>query len=176
MKNTQAAVWSTKYKNDLPDSAFLYIEPGGKTDSEGKTTPRSLRHFPYKDADGKIDAIHVRNAISRIPQAKISAKLKTRLQAKARAILAKLRKSGKAFLSDFLSAVKIDRENYKSYTFTSKESAENMAKKLGCKGTQEFFNIDGKQEGLKPNETYYMPCGDRSTMHSKIGKYNKRKD
>ena len=102
MKNTQAAVWSTKYKNDLPDSAFLYIEPGGKKDSEGKTTPRSLRHFPYKDADGKIDAIHVRNAISRIPQAKISAKLKTRLQAKARAILAKLRKSGKAFLQVLL--------------------------------------------------------------------------
>jgi len=176
MNNSKSAVWTTKYKNDLPDSAFMYIETGGKKDSEGKTTPRSLRHFPYKDASGKIDPIHVRNAISRIPQAKISAQLKARLQAKARGILAKLRKSGKAFINEVLSAAKIDRENYKSYTFTSVDSAEKMAKKLGCKGTQEFFNIDGKQEGLKPNETYYMPCSNRATMHSKIRKYNKGKD
>ena len=91
--NTEAAVWSTKYKNDLPDSAFMYIEPGGKKDSEGKTTPRSLRHFPYKDANGKVDIIHVRNAIARIPQAKIPASLKSKLQKKARTILAELRKS-----------------------------------------------------------------------------------
>lgn len=90
---TESAVWSTKYKNDLPDSAFMHIEPGGKKDSEGKTVPRSLRHFPYKDANGKIDIIHVRNAIARIPQAKIPAALKVKLQKKARAILAKLRKS-----------------------------------------------------------------------------------
>lgn len=96
--NTEAAVWSTKYKNDLPDSAFMYIEPGGKKDSEGKTTPRSLRHFPYKDANGKVDIIHVRNAIARIPQAKIPAMLKSRLQKKARSILAKLRKSKADFL------------------------------------------------------------------------------
>lgn len=176
MQKINSEVWTTKYKNDLPDSAFMYIEPGGKKDSEGKTTPRSLRHFPYKDANGKIDAIHVRNAISRIPQANIPAQLKTGLQAKARAILSKLRKSGKAFLIDLLSTAVIDKENYKSYTFTSKKSAENMADKLGCSGTQEFFNIDGKQEGLKPNETYYMPCNDREEMHAKIRKYNKRKN
>ena len=35
--------------NDLPDSAFAYIEDGGKKDSEGKTTPRSLRHYPIQD-------------------------------------------------------------------------------------------------------------------------------
>jgi hypothetical protein len=48
--------------NDLPDSAFAYIEPGGKKDSSGKTTPRSLRHFPIHDE------AHVRNALSRAPQ------------------------------------------------------------------------------------------------------------
>jgi phage head maturation protease len=48
--------------NDLPDSAFAYIEPGGSKDSEGKTTPRSLRHFPIHDA------AHVRNALARIAQ------------------------------------------------------------------------------------------------------------
>jgi HK97 family phage prohead protease len=62
-------VWSTAYVNDLPDSSFLYIAPGGTKDSEGKTTPRSLRYFPVKDANGKPDAAHIRNALARIPQA-----------------------------------------------------------------------------------------------------------
>jgi len=48
--------------NDLPDSAFAYIEAGGKKDDSGKTTPRSLRHFPIHDA------AHVRNALARAPQ------------------------------------------------------------------------------------------------------------
>jgi HK97 family phage prohead protease len=48
--------------NDLPDSAFAYIEPGGSKDDSGKTTPRSLRHFPINDE------AHVRNALSRAPQ------------------------------------------------------------------------------------------------------------
>jgi hypothetical protein len=66
----------------------LYIEPGGKKDSEGKTTPRSLRHLPYKGPDGKIDLPHLRNAIARIPQMKgIGADLKARLQARARRLL-----------------------------------------------------------------------------------------
>jgi hypothetical protein len=82
------AVWSTAMVNDLPDSCFLYIEPGGKKDSEGKTTPRSLRHLPYKNASGSIDLPHLRNAIARIPQMKgIGADLKARLQAKARRLL-----------------------------------------------------------------------------------------
>ena len=49
--------------NDLPDSDFAYIEPGGKKDKDGKTFPRSLRHFPI------MDEAHVRNALARAPQA-----------------------------------------------------------------------------------------------------------
>jgi HK97 family phage prohead protease len=62
-------VWSAAMVNDLPDSSFLLIESGGTKDSEGKTTPRSLRHFPVKDAGGKVDLPHLRNALARIPQA-----------------------------------------------------------------------------------------------------------
>jgi phage I-like protein len=81
------ATWTTAYVNDLPDSAFLYVEPGGKKDSDGKTVPRALRHFPYKDADGKVDLPHLRNAIARIPQSSLSAALKTQLQRKAQRLL-----------------------------------------------------------------------------------------
>src|SRR5215831_1830282 len=48
--------------NDLPDSDFAYIEPGGSKDASGKTVPRSLRHFPIHDV------AHVRNALARAPQ------------------------------------------------------------------------------------------------------------
>lgn len=61
MTATRAKI-STASKNDLPDSAFAYIEPGGEKDEQGKTKPRSKRHFPIHDA------AHVRNALSRIGQ------------------------------------------------------------------------------------------------------------
>lgn len=82
------AVWKTSYINKLPDSAFLYIEPGGSPDAEGKTTPRSLRHFPYKNDTGDVDIVHVRDAIGRIPQASIPEGVKAKLQAKAQKLLA----------------------------------------------------------------------------------------
>lgn len=53
------AAMSTKDINDLPDSDFAYIESGGEKDDDGKTTPRSLRHYPIHDA------AHVRNALAR---------------------------------------------------------------------------------------------------------------
>jgi hypothetical protein len=85
----QFAVWSTAFVNNLPDSAFLYVQSGGSKDSEGKTVPRTLRHFPYKGPDGKVDLPHLRNAIARIPQAGswLSAASKSALQARARKML-----------------------------------------------------------------------------------------
>jgi HK97 family phage prohead protease len=56
------AALSSAQINDLPDSAFAYIEPGGRKDSSGKTVPRSKRHFLIHDA------AHVRNALARIGQ------------------------------------------------------------------------------------------------------------
>jgi hypothetical protein len=56
------ALLSAKEKNDLPDSAFAYIEDGGTKDADGKTTPRSKRHFPIHDK------AHADNAMARIEQ------------------------------------------------------------------------------------------------------------
>lgn len=50
---------STASINDLPDSAFAYIEPGGTKDADGKTTPRTLRHYPVHDK------AHAKNALGR---------------------------------------------------------------------------------------------------------------
>lgn len=86
----EKAVWTSTA--DLPDSCFLFVEPGEK-DEEGKTTPRSLRHLPYKDANGKIDLPHLRNAIARANQIRlkdgslISAAQAEEIRAKARRLL-----------------------------------------------------------------------------------------
>lgn len=77
-----AAKWSQAEINNLPDSSFAVISPGGEKDSEGKTTPRSLRHLPYKDASGKVDLPHLRNALARLDQTSISSDLKDKARKK----------------------------------------------------------------------------------------------
>lgn len=62
------AEWDTEYINDLPDDAFAYVEPNGEKDEEGKTIPRSLRHFPYRNAQGKLDRDHIVNGLARFGQ------------------------------------------------------------------------------------------------------------
>ena len=70
------ATWTAAFINTLPDESFAHISPGGEKDADGKTTPRSLRHLPYKDASGKPDAAHTRNALARLPLTDIPASAK----------------------------------------------------------------------------------------------------
>jgi hypothetical protein len=86
-KQVIKAVWTTAFMNDLPDSAFLYIAPGGEKDDEGKTKPRDLRYFPFRDSTGKVDLPHLRNALARIPQAHIPQEEKDKATKRARKIL-----------------------------------------------------------------------------------------
>jgi uncharacterized protein len=68
----------TSQANELPDSAFAYIEPGGHKDDSGRTAPRSLRHFPIHDA------AHVRTALSRAPQSPFGEKAMSKIMAAAK--------------------------------------------------------------------------------------------
>ena len=83
-KQNKGAKISSKSKNNLPDSDFAYIQPGGKKDASGKTTPRSLRHLPIPDAS------HVRNALARLGQTDISPEAK-------KAALRKIKAAAKKF-------------------------------------------------------------------------------
>ena len=78
--------WTAAYINDLPDSAFLYIAPGG-TKTDGKTDG-AHRYFPVKDASGKPDAAHINNAMSRINQADIPDSAKVEAMAAAKRMAA----------------------------------------------------------------------------------------
>jgi len=81
---SQAAQMSRQEINNLPDSDFAYIEPGGEKDDEGKTVPRSLRHFPIHDA------AHVRNALARLPQSKLPEDAKNKAMQKIKSKAKKL--------------------------------------------------------------------------------------
>ena len=77
MSDDRAAM-SAASINDLPDSAFAFIQSGGKKDASGKTVPRSLRHFPIHDA------AHVRNALARAPQSPFGKQAMPKIMAAAR--------------------------------------------------------------------------------------------
>jgi hypothetical protein len=62
-----ARKWTTKYINSLPNSAFIIVEPAYKS---GKSDNKNARHLPYKDANGKVDLPHLRNALARCGQVK----------------------------------------------------------------------------------------------------------
>jgi hypothetical protein len=90
--------------NDLPDSDFAYIEPGGKV-VDGKTEPRSLRHFPIHDA------AHVRNALARLDQSPFGDKARAKVEAAAK-WMGIGEPAGKAFTemkAENLSETQLDR-------------------------------------------------------------------
>jgi len=108
-KTTIAATLSSKDINNLPDSDFAYISPGGKKDSEGKTIPRSLRHLPIPDA------AHVRNALARLNQTKIPAAAKktalSKIKRKAKELGVHVSESDGA--SDKSKQEKLEKEEYR---------------------------------------------------------------
>ena len=143
---SQSAVWTTAYKNSLPDSSFLYIESGGTKDSEGKTTPRSLRHFPYKDADGKVDLIHLRNALSRIPQSNLSESIKKELTNKAEKILTGQKNQGNSAMNpDEIKALQDKVAELESQLAEAKKNLEAKSN-LEASLTQKDFEIKALKE------------------------------
>jgi hypothetical protein len=69
----KAKSWSKAFVENLPDSSFLVIDAGGDKDSEGKTFPRTLRHFPIKDETGlisqdRLDKVMTEISESNLPQ------------------------------------------------------------------------------------------------------------
>ena len=108
-KQAEAKKLSSKDVNNLPDSDFAYISPGGKKDSEGKTTPRSLRHLPIPDA------AHVRNALARLNQTDIPPSAKkealAKIKRKAKELGVQVSKSDAA--SDKSKQEKLEKEEYR---------------------------------------------------------------
>jgi hypothetical protein len=70
----------------FPDSSFAWVPD----DAKGPDGIKSNRKLPYKDADGKVDLDHVRNALARLDQTDgIPAAEKEKIRAMLQDILAK---------------------------------------------------------------------------------------
>ncbi|MDI3341271.1 MAG: hypothetical protein QJR03_12150 [Sphaerobacter sp.] len=147
----EKAVWSTAYINDLPDSAFAYIEPGGEKDSEGKTVPRSKRHLPYKDKDGKIDPAHVRNALARLDQTDIpeeaKAKARRRLVAAAKEVGIEVsddaeKKAAEETLDLLAKALGMTPDELKTAMQDAVQRAKETARETGDDGDGDVDNTD----------------------------------
>lgn len=70
---------SSAERNNLPDSAFAFIEPGHEAEKVNGKTPGKYRHYPIHDAN------HVRAALSRIGQgARFAAQAKAKVLAAAK--------------------------------------------------------------------------------------------
>ncbi|MGD6807592.1 MAG: hypothetical protein ACQCN4_11610 [Candidatus Bathyarchaeia archaeon] len=120
----QEAEWDTEYINNLPDECFAYIESGGEKDEQGKTVPRSLRHLPYKNAQGNLDADHVRNALSRVDQTEISA------EAKAQALEKLCLAAGELKIESAVCNLQGKSENLQAQLTETQRTLEDLRKQL----------------------------------------------
>jgi len=136
--------WTTAYVNNLPDSAFLYVEPGGKKDDEGKTVPRSKRHLPYKNAEGQVDMAHLNNAASRLGQSAtgegwLSEDLRQHLQAKVQ----RLQNARKKEILDGLKAA-FDGGMQQLTALYEAENLPSFSEVYGKLGFKTFTARDGR--------------------------------
>ena len=148
---------SSKQRNDLPDSDFAYIEPGGKK-VDGKTEPRSLRHFPIPDA------AHVRNALARLSQSKLSpaikAKILKKLKSKAKEFGIEVSEESKAGHSDYGS--ESIEEHFKGMRESLRQKMQNQdsydvkhetLKELRKHHEEAIKNIDQEMKSLRKDKT-----------------------
>lgn len=164
--------WTRKYINDLPDSAFLYIEPGGKKDKEGKTVPRSLRHLPYKNKNGEIDPDHLRNAIARLSQPNtgkdwLTEGLRKRLLSKARKLLESLKKEDNSEMEE-LEELKAKIAEYEQALADKEKELEELRKfkeeveteRANAEKLEEIKN-KFKEAGIEKSEDYFEENKDK---------------
>ena len=148
----EAKEMTRKSINDLPDSDFAYIEPGGKK-VDGKTTPRSLRHLPIPDA------AHVRNALARLPQTKIppaaKAKALQKIKSAAKKFGIKMAESksdhGPASLQDHFKGMR-DRLHHKMNEQDSYDSKHETLKEWRKHHQDAIKNIDNEIASLKKDK------------------------
>lgn len=139
MENSEAKQMTKQSINNLPDSDFAYIEPGGSKDSEGKTVPRSLRHLPIHDA------AHVRNALARLPMTDISESAK-------QSALKKIKQAAKKFSVNVGAAQEKAEAKLIDWIFVDREDAMRVAQHIGLHGIFKHVGSDGREYWI-PGQT-----------------------
>ena len=119
-EGSKSAKLTSKQINDLPDSEFAYIAPGGKK-VDGKTEPRSLRHLPIPDA------AHVRNALARLSQTDIPSAAKkealSKIKSKAKRLGIHVSDESKAIYAGYrTTSMFMDRLGYGHFHTLTKDA------------------------------------------------------
>jgi len=78
---------------DLPDSAHAYIEPGGAKGVDGRTSPRALRHLPYKTAAGDVDLELLAKALNAVKDTNLPRATQARVAVKLESVAARYARS-----------------------------------------------------------------------------------
>jgi len=109
VEEQELAKWTRKYINDLPNSAFAVVEPCADKN-------KNARHLPYKDATGKVDKAHLRNARARMNQIQAICPGVTdeSIRAKAKGLLDRVAKR-------FLKSKKMNKESEEEMELSMKK-------------------------------------------------------
>ena len=151
MSDAARAQMTTQSINDLPDSDFAYIEPGGSKDASGKTTPRSLRHFPIHDA------AHVRNALARAPQSPFGEKA-----------MPAIRKAAKKFGID-VGGDSADSSSSRAMAYTRSYGLEDISIRAGDGRTVDAYAaVFDLPTAIRDQDGEYDEVIDRSAFNSAI--------
>ena len=143
----QETASETDYVNNLPDDCFAAIEPGGTKDNQGKTTPRSLRHLEYKDAEGNLDQRHIIASLQRLEQTKISAELKAQA-------LSKLCSAGEELK---IESFVCDLHRKNEYLQSNLSEAERKLEEIESKLSDAQKNIESSQEQVPSDSLLKNP-------------------
>lgn len=157
--------WSTAFVNDLPDGSFLYISPGGKKDDSGKTAPRDLRHFPVKDGAGKVDLPHLRDALSRIPQANIPTAAKNSAKKEAQSLLDAHRNDSRNTMKITINGQEFEVADDVGAAFAAEASKADAAK---------VAEIEKRADAAKADASKL--AGEKAALEAKVAEQAKRLD
>lgn len=143
VEEMDAAKWTTKYINSLPDSSFAIIEPDYKNNV---SSDKNCRHLPIKDADGNIDLPHLRNALARVNQIKpVTKSISTEeLRSKAAIVLESYKHLLKTAQEENISNSERKETKVMELTDEQKAKIEAIKAQLGDKvkdwKDEDFFN------------------------------------
>ena len=140
---------TTAATNDLPDSAFAYIEPGGKVVG-GKTEPRSLRHFPIQDA------AHVRNALARAPQSPFGPKAMPAILRAAKKFGVEVAQKGSMAAQHSAQAADVLEDLYELIDLESDEPAHAQMLQQAAAIVMRFLTDEAAEIGQPGDDTEPM--------------------